>query len=93
MLFVYLMIDYIKKIMVYFREYLLAKRNTSIHSCYLTLKPRIYMRTIKSSKGNEKEAEIIGDIITNKLYLCKRETDAAIATDFRILPEFRANKS
>ena len=37
--------------------------------------------------------EIIGDIITNKPYLCKWETDAAIATDFRIFPEFRANKS
>ena len=32
-------------------------------------------------------------IITNKPYLCKQETDAAIATDFRILPEFRANES
>ena len=57
MLFIYLMIGYIK-IMVYFREYLLTKRNTSIHSLNLTLKPHIYMRTIKSSSGNEKETNI-----------------------------------
>lgn len=37
MLFIYLMIGLHQKIMVYSRECLLAKRNTSIHSCYLTL--------------------------------------------------------
>ena len=31
-------------------------------------------------------------IITNKPYLCKWETDAAIATDFRILPNFEQTK-
>ncbi len=38
MLFIYLMIGLHQKIMVYSRECLLAKRNTSIHSCYLTFK-------------------------------------------------------
>ena len=28
--------------MVYSREYLLAKRNIFVHSCYLILKPHIY---------------------------------------------------
>ena len=58
MLFIYLMIGLHQKIMVYSREYLLAKRNIFVHSCYLTLKPHIYMRIIKSSSGNEKGTNI-----------------------------------